>query len=207
MHCFISRKISLALIVLGSLTIFSSCEEQESISEKIRRNQNVNDWILENMEMWYLWNDKLPVKTNKNLEPEKYFESLLYKEGDRFSWIQENFTELLESLSGVQLEAGYDFSLGLLDDNSLVGLINYVKPNSPASQAGLKRGDFFLTINGVQLPKNNDETLRNLLNALSANHTLGIITQNTIREVSLSVVKYEENPILLDTVYEIRKCP
>ncbi|GHT53049.1 peptidase S41 [Bacteroidia bacterium] len=198
MHYFMSRKISLALVVLGSLTLFSSCEEHDFIDEEIRRNQNVNDWILENMEAWYLWSDNLPVKTDKNLEPGEYFESLLYR-GDRFSWIQENFIELLESLSGVQLEAGYDFTLGRSDDNSLVGLINYVKPNSPASQAGLNRGDFFVTINGAQLSTNNDD----LLNALSANHTLGIITQNTIREVSLSVVKYEENPIFLDTVYEI----
>ncbi|GHT41417.1 peptidase S41 [Bacteroidia bacterium] len=211
MHYFMSRKFSFALIVLGSLTLFSSCgedddpigEEDDPIGEEIRRNQNVNDWILENMDEWYLWNDKLPVKTNKNLDPKNYFESLLYRASDRFSGIQENFTELLESLSGVQLEAGYDFTGGGWDENSMAGLITYVKPNSPASQAGLKRGDFFLTINGARLPRNNDEVLRNLQNALYANHTLEIIEGNSIREVPLSVVKYEENPIFLDTVYEI----
>jgi C-terminal processing protease CtpA/Prc len=207
MKYFISKKINLTIILLALLTIISSCKENDPESGKTdetdetKPNQNVNDWILENMEAWYLWNDKLPSKTDKNLDPDDYFESLLYKAEDRFSWIQANFIELIESLSGIQMESGYDFSLFLWDeeDNSVVGLINYVKPNSPASNAGLRRGDLFLTINGTQLTINNYQTL---LNSISSAHTLGIYDGN-IRTVSLSVTKYEENPILLDTIYEI----
>jgi C-terminal processing protease CtpA/Prc len=201
MPYFISKKIKLALILLALLTVISSCEQHDPVSDEIIQNQNVNEWILDNMKTWYFWSDKLPSKTNKNMNPDAYFESLLYKAEDRFSWIQENFTELQESLSGIQMEAGYDYSLGMLEaEGDLIGLINYVKPNSPASEAGLKRGDIFLTINGTQLTRSNYQTL---LSAISSAHTLGIVEQNTTRQVSLSVVKYEENPILLDTIYEI----
>jgi C-terminal processing protease CtpA/Prc len=202
MQHFISKKISLTLILLALLTIISSCKDDDPVSDEISRNRNVNDWILENMKTWYLWSDKLPSKTNKNLNPVDYFESLLYKKEDRFSWIQENFIELKEMISGIQMEAGYDYSLGQVEEsNDVMGLINYVKPNSPASKAGLKRGDFFHTINGTQLTIDNYQTL---LGKISSAHTLGIgDIERVHKSVSLSVTKYEENPILLDTIYEI----
>jgi C-terminal processing protease CtpA/Prc len=192
-------------ILLLTLTVISSCEKGDSLDDEAAQNTAVNDWILKNMEIYYFWNDKIPAKTNKNLSPEPYFESLLNKPEDRFSWIQENFIELMEQLSGIQREAGYDFTLFQQENTTNVfGIINYVKPNSPASQTGLRRGDIFLTVNGKQLTISNYGTL--LSNALSSTHTLGIldIEQETINEVSLSVVRYEENPILLDTIYEIR---
>ena len=46
------------------------------------------------MQFWYLWNDKLPAKPSTAQDPETFFKSLLYSE-DRFSWIQDNYTELL----------------------------------------------------------------------------------------------------------------
>jgi C-terminal processing protease CtpA/Prc len=80
----------------------------------------------------------------------------------------------------------------------LVGIINYIKPNSPASETVLKRGDIFLTINGTQLTIDN---YLQLLDQTSAPHVLGIDNGNTIQSVSLKVIRYEENPVLLDTIY------
>ncbi|MDR3245323.1 MAG: hypothetical protein LBT50_02700 [Prevotellaceae bacterium] len=170
--------------------------------------KEVNDWILENMQLYYLWNTHIPQKNNKALNPDEYFESLLYRPTDKFSWIQDNFIELLNSLSGVNTEAGYDFNLLRMGENSsdVLGYITYIKPNTPAEAAGLARGDYFISINGSQLNMNNYSSL---IAQTSEQHILGIavISENTIvstRNITLNVIEnYAENPILLDTIYQI----
>jgi len=167
--------------------------------------QEINDWIFDNMDFWYFWNTQIPRKTDKTQYPGDYFESLLYKAEDRFSWIQEDFTELMKYLSGVTTEAGYEFELFLVAQGSIqvIGFITYIKPGTPAKAAGLKRGDCFSSINGVAITNSN---YLDLIGQMSATHTIGKVDANTgqITSVSLSVIEYEENPILLDTIYNIQ---
>ena len=191
-------------VFLWMILIISGCRKDSSDDQY----QEVNDWILDNMETYYLWNTQIPRRTNKSLYPENYFESLLYKNEDRFSWIQEDFIELMNSLSGVNTEAGYDFNLYRLSETSsdVIGCITYIKPGTPAEAANLKRGDCFLKINNTQLTV---ENYLSLLDKMTEPHTLGKanFSGNTITgttNVSLSVIEYKENPILLDTVYHIQ---
>jgi len=199
------KKILYLFVLLLLLTINFSCEKDDPIPQDPTEiaNQNINNWILENMQTYYLWNDQIPSKTDKSLNPSDYFYSLLYKD-DRFSWIQENYTDLLDLLSGIEMEAGYDFTLMRLRLNSsdVVGIINYVKPNSPASETDLKRGDLFRTINGKNLTEDN---YSELIGELSSPHTLGIIdlNLNPVKDIALSVTKYAEDPVLLANVYTI----
>jgi C-terminal processing protease CtpA/Prc len=166
--------------------------------------KEVNAWILDNMEVYYLWNDYLPSTTNNKLTPDKYFESLLYTAEDRFSWIQENYTDLIESLAGISTEPGYDFQLFILDNNAspktICGVINYVKPASPASETILKRGDVFIKINGKEI---NMDNYTALLDEIYEPHTLEVldVETGTRSTVSFNVAKYEEPPILLDSIY------
>jgi C-terminal processing protease CtpA/Prc len=191
-------------ILLGSLA-FSCLEDNLGGMDNRTESQRINDWILENMNLYYLWTEQIPSKTDNNLNPPDYFKSLLSPE-DRFSWIQEDFTELMDMLSGVKKEAGYEFNLLRLDANSdkVIGYITYVKPNSPASRSGLKRGDFFLEVNGKQLTLTNYSSL---MDATSSDHSLGIAAGFpdilTTETVPLQVEKYEENPVFLDTIYRI----
>jgi hypothetical protein len=202
--------ISALMIAILLIAFTTSCYKKSlNGSEPEVPNQEVNDWILKNMKTYYLWNTRIPSKTDNTLSPDKYFESLLYKTEDRFSWIQEDYVELLNSLSGVSTEAGYDFNLYYLDDTqtNLIGLITYIKPGTPAEKAGLKRGDLFPEINGTQMTLDNYSSL---IGQISKPHTLGIsiisegqITANT-KDVSLQVIEnYAENPVLLDTIYNI----
>ncbi|MDR0845302.1 MAG: hypothetical protein LBN71_08775, partial [Tannerella sp.] len=195
------RSTEMWAIIIVLTVAMMACHKDEN--SQIKENNRINDWILENMQIYYLWEDKIPARTDKNLSPEDYFESLLYKAEDRFSWIEENFVDLMNSFSGVTKEAGYDFSLVTPDNVRVIGIITYIKPNSPAEKAGLKRGDVFSTINKKKITVDN---YRSLLGETGEAHTLGIANDKTLSsttEVSLSVVVYEENPILLDTVYTI----
>jgi C-terminal processing protease CtpA/Prc len=206
--------INVLMMAIMLIALTTSCREKKSIIDDDDDEPNienpyeeVNNWILENMEIYYLWNRQIPSKTDNTLSPDAYFESLLYRD-DRFSWIQKDYVELINSLSGVNTEAGYDFTLMRLSSNNsdVIGCITYIKPGTPAETIGLKRGDYFLEINGTQMTLDNYSSL---IGEMSKPHTLGlaVISGNTImnvKNVSLQVIEdYPENPILLDTVYDI----
>lgn len=192
-----------ALLACYSLLFLAvACKDDDDNSN----NQHVNDWILENMQAVYLWNDALPTKTNKSLDPSDYFESLLY-DGDRFSWIQDNYQDLLNSLQGISKEAGYEFALYRDGDtNNVLAQILYVKPNSPAAAAGLKRGDVFTQVNNTQITVSNYQSL---LSALGENHTLTYRALNVDTQkwadpatVSLTTLQYQENPNYFHSIIE-----
>jgi C-terminal processing protease CtpA/Prc len=203
------KSVSVLIAVLLAVLTVSCNKEKSSLSGtgKTEKYKSVNKWILKNMQNYYLWNTEIPSKTDQSLYPADYFESLL-SDKDRFSWIQENYVELLNSLSGVNTEAGYDFNLLRMSENSsdVIGYITYIKPGTPAEAAGLSRGNYFHEINGTQMTTVNYSAL---IKETSKSHTLGVsvMSGNTItgvRNVSLGVIEnYPENPILLDTVYNI----
>lgn len=107
------RKVFANGLLLGLATALlvtlQSCKKEEAAPAN--PNDYVNSWILENMKEAYYWTDKIPTSPNKTLAPEPFFESLLNKPDDKFSWIQENYQDLLNSLQGVSKEAGYEFAL------------------------------------------------------------------------------------------------
>jgi C-terminal processing protease CtpA/Prc len=208
-----NRILSLMMIILFTVLIIS-CNRDDGDESTIiggeteNPNGEINEWILENMEVYYLWETHLPSKTDKTLSPDDYFESLLYHPDDRFSWIQENYLDLLNSLSGVSTEAGYDYNLTRMSQNGseVIGYITYIKPGTPAAAAGLMRGNYFHKINGTQMTVNNYSSL---IAQTSRQHTLGVsvLSGNTIvgiKNIALDVVEnYPENPILLDSIYNI----
>lgn len=199
------RKIGLPFFLIGML-LFSTCQEDDP-ADKIGEIQSINNWILENMQTYYLWTDHIPKSTDKTLSPSDYFETLIYdrKNIDRFSWIQDDFIELMNSIAGINMEAGYDFQLYGLDNKNVNGYITYIKPDSPAEKNGLHRGDLFTAINGQQITYDNYQSL---LTQLSNQHTLGLVaTYGSLiitKTITLPVVNYAENPILLDTVYTVQ---
>jgi carboxyl-terminal processing protease len=195
-------------LVFSLLLFFTVASCREDDPSPGSQNAKVNDWILENMQFWYLWNEQLPGNPDKNTDPESFFESLLVSE-DRFSWIQDDYQELLNSLQGISKEAGYEFALYRETEGSenVIGQVVYTKPSSPAVQAGLKRGDVFTHVNGQQLTTANYQSL---LEAIHENHSLTykplIIAEerfDAARTISLSTVEYAEDPSYYHSVIEM----
>ncbi len=189
-------KYPLLVICFISVVALNACDDDPSPPNE---NEYVNNWISENMQLWYYWEDQLPESPDKTLAPDDFFESLLANE-DRFSWIQEDYEELLNSLQGINKEAGFEFTLYRESEGSsnLFGQILYVKPFSPASAAGLQRGDIFARIDGQQLTVNNYEEI---LGSLDETYTLTYkeldIESETFsaeKTVSLTPVQYTEDP-------------
>ena len=175
----------------------------------------VNDWILANMQYYYLWNDKLPASPNKSLTPDALFASLLYdrnntanSDRDRFSWIQRSADELKASLSGVTKTTGMNYQLYYTDASrtNVVGSVIYVLTGSPAAQAGVKRGDLFTRVDGQTLTGSN---LSTLLNGKADSYAFtfarlvnGTLTEDT-QARTVSAVVFQEDPVLLDTTYTV----
>jgi carboxyl-terminal processing protease len=140
------------------------------------------------------------------LGPEEFFKSLL-SDKDRFSWIEENYEQLLNELQGVTKEPGFEYVLYRESESgpNVLGQIVYVKPNSPASAAGLKRGDTFSQINGTQITMDNYKTL---LPAFGSNLTLSYKPLDyeskqfgAPQSISLTPVEYAEDPNHLTKVF------
>lgn len=187
----------------------------------ISNNQYVNNWIYEEMNIYYLWNDLIPKKPNFELNPYKFFDSLLNKydentnpEGDRDSWIQENYAELIKSLSGVKSdEIGFEYMLVAVNEarTKYYALVTYPKKGSDAYAKGIERGRFITAVDGKDITLTN---YRSIFSG-SGNKSLSIKDwhydenrkEYILKDSNPISVKMEENfaeiPVYMDSVYNI----
>jgi carboxyl-terminal processing protease len=207
------KQVKSLLFILMALVAMScnSEEEPEPIipEPELSHNEKVNAWILDVMDEVYLWLDNLGTPIAATSDPEDYYESLLYRPTDRFSIIYPDYQELINALSGVMLDAGYEFTLyrESSSNDNVIAEVSYIKKNSPASNVDLKRGDFITKINGTQITVSN---YRNLLEAISGTHKLTYQRYDTNLkefvekpEITLTAIELAEDPVYLDTVYTI----
>jgi C-terminal processing protease CtpA/Prc len=127
-------------------------------------------WIEETMRSHYLWYDQIPEVTESSYfaEPADFLKKLVYSKaldgkGDSFSYIEDDDdtsgTTATRSLFMDQTSS-YGFDFELLSDplgtsTKAMARVLFVQPGSPASQAGLERGDWILQADGVQLSTSN----------------------------------------------------
>ena len=156
-------KTLLLLVFLVSLVLFS-CTDKEVVRPNVE-DKTANEWIAEKMRDVYLWNDEIAAdnRLNYSWESEDFFYELLSDEdgyysrdGDGnktgnhypFSSIEKK-KNLSKSFMGDTYSFGFEFLYCYFTDMKKYMLqALYVVPGSPADKAGLKRGEWIVSING-----------------------------------------------------------
>jgi carboxyl-terminal processing protease len=217
--------VATATLEDGSIVTFENANNSGKAeiitSDVISDYKYVNGWIYDNMSVYYLWNDKLSKSPNYSLNPEDFFESILYKynktsnpDGDRFSWIQEDYTELLGNLSGVAShEIGFEYILVGTDATlkQYYALVLYAMHGTDAELKGINRGRFITKINGQNITADN---YKNLFGGTGTkklsmadfvyNETEKRYILQSSGDVTINMHNYfAENPIYLDTIYTV----
>jgi C-terminal processing protease CtpA/Prc len=212
--------------LLLSQLLMVNCKKDTGISSRptgpVPKASDINQFIWGGMHDYYLWVDQVPNLSsskynnqdtlnrflNQYSDPEKLFYDLLYKykEIDKWSFISNSLKSVEDWISGTSKTTGIDFMLARIGtSNNVFGFVRYVIKGSPADLAGVKRGDLFLKVDDQQITVSNYQTL--LLAKDSYKLTFATITNGTIaannKSVSLQGIEMQENPILLDTVYQV----
>ncbi|MBJ2174366.1 peptidase S41 [Aureibaculum sp. A20] len=224
------KKLVLTTVTLLTL-LFINCDKNKDEPQEptVELNSEINDFVWKGLNTHYYWqsdvanlddtkNDVLSdynTYLNSYNDPEELFESLLYQKGtsDRFSWFIDDYRASDASSRGINDAFGFEFSLARLnsDGDEVIGYITYIVPNTPASEAGLKRGDVFNIFNGVSLNLDNysvvnkyysDNSISMKFATLEFNNSEASVISNG-KEANLTLREVVENPVHYSSTLDI----
>ncbi|MCB0475216.1 MAG: PDZ domain-containing protein, partial [Flavobacteriaceae bacterium] len=168
------KKIALLTLTILPL-LFINCSKSSSDPEpgpnpSVTLDNAINDFVWKGLNSWYNWQADVPnladskddVKDdyytylNGYANPTDLFDALLYDYGntDRFSWFVDDYVVQNQQFQGISKSLGLRLQGVQIDDTGsnsdrIIFYVRYVAPNSPASDAGIKRGDIINALNGT----------------------------------------------------------
>ncbi|MEC8831327.1 MAG: S41 family peptidase, partial [Bacteroidota bacterium] len=220
-------------LFLGLSVLFMSCSSDDNVIDPgVTPNPDpgsgsevditAQHFMWQAMNLWYFWQAESTELGDSKFssdaeyteyledhpDPESFFYDTLVFGEDRFSFANEDYSELVSSLSGISQSNGLEFGLGLIGDtNNVFGYVQYIWPDSDASTKDIQRGEFFTRVDGVQLTVDN---YVELLFGDNSSYTLGMatVTNNTIsdsaKEVQLTKIENQvEDPILIAETLDV----
>ncbi len=207
--------------LLGLLLLLASCGEDRTGEFYALIEDRM--WMEEVMRENYLWYNDIPAIENENdyfAERSVFFKSLLSKEamdgkGDPYSYMEESpEAEAPEAARGLTLTrtSTYGIEFELVSDplqttTHTFARVLYVLPQSPAAQAGLKRGDWISAIDARRITSDNYTALQQggtvrLATARIVAAEGGYAWQATDTLTVAPSVSMEINPFMVDSVYQ-----
>lgn len=214
------KKLYLLLLIVSpfylqgcdTITSSGSSNDIKASEEKL--------FVWNGLNFWYYWQDKVPgLVDDPSDNPRLYdsflnafsderelFDHLIYKEADDFSWFIDDYEEYEAARLGTSRSFGFRFGLaqevastGVRTEN-VFGYVQYVVRNSPAEEAGLKRGDIFRAINGENLTLTNylrllDKDVYDLSLANVLRNDTGYQLRNTDKTILVRSEIFNENPL------------
>lgn len=220
-------KLTFLLSILSLFMLFCACEDNDDNKSKDKGeetdNEYVNNWILDSMSMYYLWNDKLPKESDLNLnaDPYDFFDSLLGYEaslydGYPFSRMEGTHISLPKSAvadnATTSSDLGFEFTAAWYENPRVAITIIYVKKGTQAEAMGLKRGQAIIKVDDKNLYDKDETALGGLywVDALKrgkSNYKIDIYDPATKEiktdQILYTTPNYQENPIYLDSIYTI----
>ena len=206
-----------SLLCLIATILFSSCGEDRTHEyyELIERQT----WIKSVMDKYYLWYEDIPQLEEQDYfkEIDPFFRSLLSQKalngkGDHYSYLEELNAPEPETRA-VNHHSTYGMEFALFSDplgssTHTFARVLYVLPESPASEAGLRRGDWLSAINQEKINTSNAKLLIQGNDIRLAREELVMIDgelswkqRDTIQMAASR--KMEPSPFLVKSVYQI----
>ena len=212
-------------LLLG-LFILASCSKDDDDINGPDLNPSadvtVQDFMWKAMNLWYFWQSDVPDLGDNRFSSDEeytnflastsdpsdfYFDRLLYAE-DRFSFLNSDYKELTQNLSGISRSNGLEFGLVLFaDSDDIFGYVRYIVPNSNASAQDISRGEIFTEVDGQSL---NLDNYRDLLFGENTTYTLGMADIGngtiTLNGKTVTLTKEEgltENPVFIAKTLDV----
>lgn len=217
MIMYIKKCFVLTFIATVLLSICFACSKEDIKKSPVDPEvDEVNEWIYSIMSKYYLWYDEIPNKESLkfNADPEAFFHSLLSKNDGTmynndwliFSQIEEKKPTTKTIIENVPTY-GFEFGIYRSQGNNFVtAQILYVLPGSPADEAGLKRGDWILSV-GEQQTKITDYTVLETggevtfhMGQYNSSYT-DIVATGSVKVAPARIM--DNNPLLKDTVLQV----
>ncbi|MDP1979194.1 S41 family peptidase [Undibacterium sp.] len=160
------------------------------------------DWVRAHLDDIYLWyRDIINVPKESYFNPQDYFQALIVKSKDRFS-----FTDTQGSIDDY-FQTGADVSFGFSLTRDSGGIrVRYVQPGSPADQAQIKRGATLVSVDNSTIGTYLNDTQYNAVYPSKAEtHSFQIRDSGSFsnRAVTMTATTVTTAPVLQNQVLNV----
>lgn len=219
------------LYIVSFIFVFSCSKDSDlnipgTVNPDPDAKVEVQDFMWKAMNFWYFWQQDVPnladdrfVNTPEGVidytaflsseaNPGDFYENQLLFSDDRFSFFNEDYKVLTQSLSGISRSNGLEFGLVRFQNSENVfGYVRYTIPGSNATTKDIQRGELFTGVNGQALNINNFAQLlfgeNNEYTLNMAEFVDGEVAANG-KEVTLTKEEaLSENPVFISKSFEI----
>lgn len=205
--------------------------QEEGVQEKGEgRYRDINAWVYEKMEEYYLWNEQIPLLAlDYSLDYQAFLTSMLdgiaayddvnhddgsYKGDKRTGYYTKIVSSAPTKAVGEQVRGNGFYLLRPANIGVAIGVIvEAVVPGGPAELAGIKRGHFITEVNGVAITMDNYKNVTSLIYDSSVSLEINSVTWEgenrdravltTVGTVSLSPSSYEDPAIYKSETIEL----
>lgn len=169
----------------------------------------VNTFAANCMHTYYLWSDEIASSLDAwdvHEDPIAKVEAIRYKDAsghevDKWTMITDDFSSFSSSVSGVNTTYGCSLALYYYDSQktTVCAVVRYTSADSPASKAGLKRGDTIVKVAGQTMT---EENYRSLIydSFLYAPSTELVLEDG--RQINMKAVEMYEDPVLVMKTFD-----
>lgn len=202
-------KLRIILVVLSGFLMFTSCRKNDSPSPINGTNNEdvLKDSTLALTKDVYLWNTQIPSDFNAKsyAGPSEIMQAIRkYSSEPGFADPVDHYSFAMKQNEWDNLSNGIvsDFGLNAFFFSGDDLRVRLVEENSPAGQAGIKRGWKFLKVAGsTDINTGNvDFLVDKIYNSSSTQFTFQKPDSSTV-DITLNSATYQENPVILDSIY------